>query len=42
MDNLTVRKAIKFASISAGLKIRYIGLEGFPTREEILSYATQI
>ena len=35
-DTLNVREAIKFASISAGLKIRRKGLEGFPTKEEIL------
>jgi len=36
MDTLNVREAIKFASISAGLKIRRMGLEGFPTKEKIL------
>lgn len=36
MDTLNAREAIKFASISAGLKIRRMGLTGFPSKEEIL------
>ncbi len=35
MDTLNVREAIKFASVSAGLKIRYEGPTGFPSKGNI-------
>lgn len=36
MDTFNMREAIRFASVSAGLKIRYEGPTGFPSKEEIL------
>lgn len=35
MRSKNVRRAVKFANIAAGLKIRYRGPEGFPTQEDI-------
>jgi len=35
MDTLNVRESIKSASIAAGLKIRHMGPDGFPSKEEI-------
>ncbi len=35
MRSKNVKRAIKFANIAAGLKIRYRGPEGFPTQEDI-------